>query len=167
MQTARGIVKVDQEIPVLVPRSIKNTYLDTNKHSVMNSGFMLNGAVIERNMFSLADVIVSASAGSKDPEAMNGGWMPRMLEGVTGTGDQNDDLEVIEFEGDLIMSLSSEESLVARNVLVTVIRGQASKSDTSSVTRVIRWRFSKFPRSSYLLHPYNPEHVDDPYPPGS
>ena len=166
MNTAKGIVKVDTEIPVLVPRTIKNIYPDTRKFAVLNSGFWLSGSTIEVNKLSLSDLTIAANAGSKSPDSMNGGWMPRMLKGVHGTGSENDDIEVIEYEGDLIIAFNNKENFVARNVIITVIRGQASAEDTTAVTRVIRWRFSKFTRNSYLFHPYNPEHIDQPYSPG-
>lgn len=159
LDSARGVERVDTEIPVLFPRSIKNTYLDDSGVGTMNEGYVLGPAVIGYESKYLADVVLAASRGSSDPENPNGGWMPKNLAGIKDD-DPKKTVEVLEYEGDLIVPRKSSRALFLPNVVITILRNVATEKTAS---RVVRCRFKKFPFCSYVPFPYHREHVDSPY----
>jgi len=152
IHSARGVTKENVEIPMLVPRSIKNTYLDDSQTALMNEGHVLGPGIINESKRRLEDVQIAAR-GSSDPENEDGGWMPKALVGLDG--DENGFLTVLEFEGDLVISRKSVRSVVIPGAIVTVAMG--------TDVRVIRFRNRQMPFSSYLQFPYNPEDLDTPY----
>lgn len=153
IHTARGVEKETVLSPRLVPRSIKNTYLDDSEAALMNEGHVLGPGQINESKRRLEDVQVAANLGSSDPNKDDGGWMPQALKGLEG--DENGFLTVLEFEGDLVISRKTVRSVVIPGAIVTVAMGTSK--------RVIRFRFRQMPFSSYLLFPYNPEDLDTPY----
>ena len=157
LNTARGMTKIDTKIPVLVPRSIKDTYLDDSKHFLMNEGHILGPSVIHYKCQSFDDLVMAAKKGKNDPEDEDGGWMPNALKGMKGN--KKDDIELIEMEGDLIVP-KSEGSLYLPNCIVTLCMGY--KGD-KTCHKVVRLRFRKKPYSSYIEFPYQHEHLDTAY----
>ena len=154
IETARGLISERRPIPVLVPRSIKNTYLDDNQHALMNEGVFVGPSVIYRTYINLEDLILQASRGSNDPDDPNGGWMPANLKGLEG--DRHGNVELLEYEGDLVVPRKTVSSLYIPGAIATVA---VSKEGVSAV----RFRFRKTQYSSYLLHPYHAEDLDTPY----
>lgn len=157
--TAKGVVPYSATIPVLVPTSIRNTYLDDSKHSLMNEGHMVGPSVVRTWFQSYADIAMAARKGSKDPENISGGWMPKNLAGVEG--DKNGQVEVMEMEGDFVVPRATRESMFLPNCIVTVIRGESNKK---KVSRVIRFRWWDQTFSSYVEFPYHYEVMDTAYP---
>lgn len=153
IHTARGVAKETVEIPMLVPRSIKNTYLDDTEAALMNEGHVLGPGIINESMRRLEDMQMAANRGSKDPNDEMGGWMPEKFKGMEG--DENGFLKILEFEGDLVISRKVVRSVVMPGVIVTVAVGTDVK--------IVRFRFRQMPFSSYLTFPYNPEDLDTPY----
>lgn len=153
IHTVRGVTKESVEIPMLVPRSIKNTYLDDSQAALMNEGHILGPGIINESKRRVEDVKMAANRGSADPENPDGGWMPKALNGLEG--DENGFLTVLEFEGDLVISRKTVRSVVIPGAIVTIAVGTDK--------RVIRFRFRQMPFSSYLTFPYNPEDLDTPY----
>lgn len=158
MQTAKGVVKEDQLIPVLVPQSLKKTYLDDREYVQMNEGMMLGPAVIYERTLQFEQIRIAATKGSNDPNSPMGGWMPSMLSKVDP--DKNGSVMVLEYEGDLVVPRKTTRSLVIPGAIVTVVVGNSDKTTTR---RVIRFRFRSTPYTSYILHPYHIEDIETPY----
>ncbi len=157
---SRGVRKEKQKIPVLVPVSIKGLYLDEPLPS-MHSAQMLGPAHIAEDHIRFENLVLAAENGSTDPDDEDGGWMPKNV----GKLKPNDKgyVHILEMEGDFIVPRKTTRSIVIPGAIATVaIGGKESGGDVTKA--VIRFRFRKMAFSSYLLHPYHYEHVDDPYP---
>lgn len=161
-RTAQGSLKKSVSIPVFVPRSIKNVYLDDNKHSIMNEGYQISQGDVECRTQRIDDLRIAANKGSNDMNDMNGGWMPAQLVGIDG--DDDGLVEVIEYEGDLVVPKKNETgSMVMYNYIITVVAGQGTDKDAKGVRRTIRCRTRDISLPSYIVVPYDRENVDDPY----
>ena len=155
MNTARGVQKEEKRLPVLFPRSIKNTYLDDSAFAVMNEGYLIGPSIIYHEFRRFADLVVAASKGSNDPESENGGWMPKNIRKVEPEKDGT--VELLEFEGDLVLSRKATRSMFVPGVIITLVKG---KKGSRQVVRV-RERKHKF--SSYIEFPYHTENMENPY----
>ena len=151
-----GVMKTVQNIPVLIPRSIKNTYIDTNPHNLMNEGIIVGSSIINYKVQAWADLMMAAIKGDSDPNNPDGGWMPKNIKDVEK--DKNGNIVLLELEGDLLIPRRTTESLYVPNVTITVCMG-----DKEATMNVVRLRFNKYPESSYILFPYQNEHIDNPY----
>lgn len=160
LHTAKGVVNLNQRIPILVPVSIRNTYIDDSQHRLMNEGHWVGPSVVRewRQLFS--DIALAASKGSKDPENENGGWMPKNLSGM---GPEKDDgtVQVIEMEGDFIVPRKTTGDLYIPNAIATVVTGRKGKNPHK---QVIRFRFRETGGSSFIQFPYHVEKLDTAYP---
>lgn len=161
MQTARGVTKETQKIPVLIPRSIKHTYLDQSPHALMHEGFFIGPATIFEKFQKYEDLVIAASRGSSDPKKEDGGWMPKNLKGLHPNDKK--DIRLIEFEGDLVVPRKTSGSHYIPGAIVTVAVGNDGSKEKKSFQAVVRFRFRKYPFSSYLVFPYHQEHLDTPY----
>lgn len=158
---ARGTVKKKQKIPVIVPCSIKNHYLDDAKPT-MHSSQVLGPAHIAYEYVRYENIAIAASKGSNDPENEDGGWMPKQLGKVLP--DKQGYVQVIEMEGDIIIPRKTVRSVVVPGAIITVAMGGSEKGQTTASRAVIRFRFRKKNLSSYLLFPYHFEGADQFYP---
>ncbi len=159
---SRGTRKETQRIPVLVPVSIKNTYLDDPMPS-MHSAQQLGQAHIMRDWMKLENIQLAASKGTTDPDDEDGGWMPANLKKLKA--DDKGYVTVLEMEGDIVVPRKTTRSVVIPGAIVTVVLG-GNDEGGNSTKAVIRFRFRKTQFSSYLLFPYHYESVDDAYPTG-
>lgn len=157
---ARGVRKETQKIPVLVPVSIKNLYLDTPMAS-MHSAQMFGDAHIAEDWIKLENLQVAANKGSNDPSNPEGGWMPKNIKGMVA--DRDGYIHILELEGDIVVPRETVRSVVIPGAIVTVAVGGAMPGGEVS-RAVVRFRFRKHPFSSYLLFPYHYEDVTNPYP---
>lgn len=155
MPTARGVSKEEKTLPILFPRSIKNTYLDDSTFTLMNEGYMLGPAVIYHEFRRFADLVIAASKGLNDPESEFGGWMPKNIEKVEP--DKNGTVELLEFEGDLVISRKTTRSMVVPGIIMTVVKGKKGSR------QVVRVRFRKQKTSSYIQFPYHAENMENAY----
>ena len=157
---AKGTRKEKQELPVLVPCSIKNLYLDDPKPS-MHSAQVLGDAHIAVDWMKYENLAMASNKGSTDPDDPDGGWMPKALKKLEPDGDGY--VQLLEMEGDIVVPRKTVRSMVLPGCIVTVAIGGSQKG--GDVTRgVIRLRFRKYPFSSYLLFPYQYESADACYP---
>lgn len=160
LDEARGVRSVTQRLPVLVPVSVKNVYLDTPMPS-MHSAQVLGDQIICEDWMSLANLAIAASRGSTNPYDDDGGWMPQNLRGIVPDDEGN--VRLLEMEGDIVVPRKSVRSFVLPGTIVTVAVG-ATGADGSVSRAVIRCRYRKYPFSSYLLFPYHYEAAGDAYP---
>lgn len=159
---ARGIEKETKRIPVIVPCSIKKLYLEEPKPS-FHSATVLGRAHIYEDRLKYESIAIAANKGSGDPDDDDGGWMPKNLSRVVP--DKRGYVTVLEMEGDIVVPRKTVKSVVIPGAIITVALG-GPEAGGSSTRAVIRFRFRKYPFSSYLLFPYMPESADDAYPSG-
>jgi hypothetical protein len=157
MNSAKGMVKQSQRIPVLFPRSIKNTYLDQSQHNLMNEGHVIGPLVIEDKIVKVEDLRQSAK-GNTDPNREDGGWMPGMIKNLEG--DKNGNINLIEAEGDIVCPRKSTGNLFFPNVIITVAQGKVGEKEEN---RVIRVRFRQYEMDSHIEFHYHRENVDSSY----
>lgn len=155
---AKGVRKERKLTPIIVPQSIKNTYLDDRPPSA-HSSQTLGDAHIYADSMKYASLVLAANRGSKNPDDPDGGWMPAEVKKIEP--DDNGFVELVEMEGDIVVPRKTVRSVVIPGAIVTVAVG--SRAGTSA-HGVVRFRFRKEPFSSYLLFPYHYEHIDNPYP---
>lgn len=155
---AKGTHKQKIDFPVLVPRSIKNTYLDESSSAMMHEGFYIGPSTIFCHKVKHKDLVLAATRGSDDPDNPNGGWMPRFLKNVVE--DKNGEVNIVEYEGDLIVPRQTVDSLYLPRVIATVVSWGEGKEAGESI---IRLRFSKYPFSTYIEFPYHYENQECGY----
>lgn len=153
METARGLVRQDQKIPVLVPRSIKTTYLDDREHVLMHEGYMVGPLQIFTRKMSLDDLKKHVQ-GNKDPDSDDGGWIAKYVNKLEA--DDKGFVDMIEAEGDFIIPRKTSGSISLPNTIVTVASGK-------NANKVVRVRFRKIPYNSTIIFPYHKEKVGSPY----
>ena len=146
-----GVIKKTQRFPVLIPKSIRNTYLDDRVHSIMNEGFSVGPAYISCWKQSLQDLKVAAREGSNDPTNENGGWM----QFGDVKPDKHGNVELLEYEGDLVVPRKTTGNIHIPGAICTIIRNEK---------KVIRFRLRQWPFSSFIEFPYHIERTDTPYP---
>lgn len=159
---AKGTRREKQKIPVIVPVSIKHLYLDDPMPS-MHSAQVLGPGHIAEDWIDLSNLRMAANRGSTDPDDQNGGWMPKSVDILEP--DRDNFVQILEFEGDLVVPRRTTKDIVIPGVIVTVAKG-ATKPGGQVSRSVVRFRFRKKPYSSYLLAPYHFENADDIYPSG-
>lgn len=151
--TTKGVVKQTVSFPVMIPRSIRNVYLDDSKHNVMMEGQFIGPSVHECTNRKWEDLRRAAQKGNADP---NGdGWRKegmKTLEGFKAT----DNIKVIRVEGDILAPRSKGRPLFLPNTIahIAVENGQGA---------LIRLQFSELDENSYFSHPYIVEDMDSPY----
>ncbi len=150
-----GLARVERFVPRLVPVSIKNTYLDDTCMHAMHEGQVVQPAIIRTWMQKLDDLKLAARKGRKDPTLPDGGWIPGNISGLTPQ--QNGQVEVMEWEGDIVLS-RSRDTLYLPNVIVTVAAHQGRNEKA-----VIRYRENPFPNGSYVHAPYMQEGANEVY----
>lgn len=124
-----GISRKTRRIPILKPVSIKTTYLDDNPQ--VYGGQMISKAVISERFHRLADL------------KRQTGWIN--LDKLDK--DKNGNIELIEYEGDVVVH-RSKENLFFPNVVVTI-----------SGNFIVKWEEREFHGSSYLEFPYHKENI--------
>lgn len=160
LHTTKDVKYKDQKIPILVPRSIKNTYLDDTCHNLNNEGHMVAPGQIFEQTIRAKDLIMSAKTGGSDINDMNGGWIKNAMKGWSEEGT----VQILEWEGDMVVGRKSTGSLYLANSIISVAVGFKNGKQQAKADRVIfRIRKNELPYSSYILFPYHHEHVDSPY----
>lgn len=158
---ARGVRKENQRIPVLVPCSVKNHYLDDSKPSA-HSAQVLGPSHICHDYMRFENLAIAASRGSSDPNDEDGGWMAANLKGIEP--DKDGYVHVLEMEGDIVVPRKTTRSIVVPGAIVTIVLGGETGGNASR--GVVRFRFRKYPTSSYVLFPYHYECAGEAYPTG-
>ena len=157
---SRGVRNDKQRIPVIVPCSIKNLYLEEPKPT-LHSSTVLGPAHIAHDYLRYENLAIAANKGTTDPDDDDGGWMPKQLSKVLA--DKKGYVQVLEMEGDIVVPRKTTRSVVIPGAIITVAMGGEAPGG-GSTRAVIRFRFRQHPFSSYLLFPYMHESADDAYP---
>ncbi|HAG30959.1 MAG TPA: hypothetical protein DCL39_15970 [Alteromonas macleodii] len=153
----KGAMRKDEMIPMLIPRSVKKTYVDDNFHAVCNEGIMIGGMQLYCYHQRFDDLVLAANSGSTDPDSITGGWMPKNLKGLET---EDGEVTIIEGEGDFVIPRKTSGSMVIPNAIFTVAQSGYGDKTTS---RVVRVRLLKY-GCSHIFFPYHRENVDNPYP---
>ncbi|MEK9751626.1 MAG: hypothetical protein VW338_00220 [Rhodospirillaceae bacterium] len=143
-------------IPAVIPRSIRDTYLDSTPSAVMREGFMVAPVNIECCRMRLADLKMAAAQGSTDTGSERGGWQRELLFAIEDDP-LKPDIEVLDFEGDMMIPVSGSGSIYAPNMVGRVAFGRAGGP------HLIRLAKRDFPFNSYLLFPYHRVFMDNAY----
>lgn len=151
--TTKGVVRQIFTFPVMIPRSIRNVYLDDSKHNVMMEGQFVGPTVHEIYWRKFEDLKRAAMKGGSDPKK-NGWRMDGMkkLEGFKAT----DNIKVIRVEGDILVPRRSTRALFLPNAIAHI----AMESGQGAL---IRLHFSELDENSYFSHPYTIEDMASPY----
>lgn len=157
---SRGVRTERQKIPVIVPCSVKNLYLEEQKPT-LHSATVLGSSHIAHDYIKYESLAIAANKGSQDPDDDDGGWMPKNLGRVVP--DKQGYVRLLEMEGDIVVPRKTVRSVVIPGGIITVAMG-GQDSGGSSTRAVVRFRFRKYPFSSYILFPYLYESADDSYP---
>ena len=152
----RGVVRKGFEFPAVVPRSVRNVYVDDSTNAVMNEGMMISPSFIEHHHQKLDDLMLAAKKGSSDMTRPNGGWMPKRFKNIEA--DKNGNVEVIVYEGDLIVPRSTGPNMFIPNVRVSTVVG-SGKSGIS----VFRMQENPYPFRSYFTQDYHSENITSAY----
>jgi hypothetical protein len=144
-----------QKIPMLIPRTIKHTYLDDSPQKVLDEGLSIRPLIIEYDIIHIHDLWLAASGGKTNPRNQDGGWMQENAMLVKPQANPKDHAEMLEAEGDLTVELDGEV-VVIENGMFTVAIG-------SNGPMVVRFRINQMPFSTYLVGKYHHEDVLSPY----
>lgn len=145
----RGVRGKNKKIPVLIPVSIKNLYLDDSVQNALHEGQILQPTYIRAWWQKLEDL--------KRASLQQGrGWIPGALKGLKESNEKNREghVELLEMEGDIVIP-RSQRNFDLPNHIVTIAVG--------SDTRVIRLRPREMPFPSYITGVYERDQIDDTY----
>lgn len=151
----RGPFKSNARIPILVPQSIKATYLDDTMAATMREGHVYAPAHIFSYWQELEDLKRAAMKGSRDPEN-GGGWMPERLKDIESPVKNRSTVQVLEYEGDLILPRTDGPPLYLQNCIVSVVVGKKNPT-------VFRFRWLEFDFNDYLVGHYHRDDLTSPY----
>lgn len=150
----RGTQQQTMKGPAVVPCSIKNVFLDDTPMAVMHEGITMSPGHIRCTFKHYKDVQNSIATGG--PER---GWRKeviRRLEPEKGKDEKKEHIELIEFEGDLVVPRSSGAPIFLPGVIVTVAAGR-------NATEVVRFQEQGYPFPSYIVGTYMRDSLDSPY----
>lgn len=148
-------VKTNQSIgPAMIPCPIKTTYLDDTPSAVMHEGITTSPSVIREQWQRLSDLERAAKIGGPSR-----GWIGknvRKLNEAAKKDGQKDQVELLEFEGDLSVPRSRGDPIFLPNVIVTV-------AVMSDVAQPVRFQTNLMPFRSYVPGCYMRDDVNSPY----
>ncbi len=136
-----------RKIPMLIPRSAKNVYLDDSQHAVMHEGVVIGPNTLLRRCVKLADM----KAAAKDDPNYHLDQLARL------TTNKDGEIELVELEGDLVYDTSDTTNII-RDVKITAARGLEQGNVTFGIIHT-----DTVEENSYLVFPYQLEAVPDRY----
>lgn len=152
----RGTVK--GKYPALVAYSIRDHYLDDSPTRLFKDGLEISPGIIRHYYMDINDGRLAAS-GSKDPRNQLGGWKPENVDDLTASTTASDGIppnhvELINFDGDLVVPRSGGRAIYLPNVKVTVAPQNG---------QVIRYRENEFKFNTYISGTYHEDFVGNVY----
>ena len=127
--------------PAVIPCSLWNTYLDDTWQATMHEGVLMSPSVI-RCAWQPLESLKRAGASGGD------GWLPdeiKKLTGKVGPDNRKEQVELVEFEGDVLVPMS-DDTIFLPNVIITIAIGDGVKT--------VRFRENPMPFRSYVSHSY-------------
>lgn len=146
----RGVVGRERRIPMFVPVPIRNFFPDDAPQYALFDGESLEPGHIRVFWQRAHDLANAAQAGD--------GWRKFSVDDLVTSKSEDarkKDVEVIEFEGDLIVPRSRGDDIDLRGVLVKVARARKPL--------VVRFKERDLPFGSYIHEPYIHEDAMSPY----
>lgn len=151
----RGTIVQDVRGPAIVPCSIRNVYLDDTPFAVMHEGITMSPGHIRCTYKHYKDVQNAIMKGGKER-----GWrvsVVKLLEPEKGKDEKDNQLEVIEFEGDLVVPHPNrKDPIFLPSCCVTVAAGRNQR-------QVIRFQPNSYPFSSYIVGYWMRDDLNSPY----
>jgi hypothetical protein len=143
---ARGVRKETQKLPVLVPVSVKNVYLDTPMPS-MHSAQVLGEQIICRGLD-----VARQPRDRRQPRLDRSGGRGRRLDAAEPQGPRADDdgnVRLLEMEGDIVVPRKTTRSIVLPGTIVTVaIGGTGTDGKVSRAVSAAASGSTRSPRTS-------------------
>ena len=152
-ETAKGLVPENQRIPVLIPRSLKETYLDDREHILMQEGYLVGPMTIFHRKMLLKDLTMRAK-GNTDPSKEDGGWIAKNVSKLEAEKDGV--ISLLEAEGDFVIPRKTTGSFYLPGTIFTIAIGKNDR-------KVVRVQIRQFPFDSVLVFPYHKERVGTVY----
>ena len=149
-QEYRGVRAETMKGPAIIPCSVWNTYLDDSWTALMHEGENLGPSTIRAFWQPLEDLKKVAATGM-------GGWIKQDvadLVGKTGEDGKKGLVELLEFEGDILVPRETG-SIFLTNILITVAIGQRAG--------VVRFQENPMPFRSYAVSNYFRDSLNSPY----
>lgn len=154
----RGIKGANVRGPVVVPVSIKNTYLDDATQAVLHEGLAVAPAHIFDRYQKLDDLLLSAQQGGTDK-----GWLLPNIKKLEPMGNQEHKdktvtkghVHLLEMEGDIIFT-RSQKNIFLPNVVLTVAVGGGGPT-------VVRFQENTQNFRSYSGGTYQRDDLNSPY----
>lgn len=144
MHSEKGVMSFTSRIPMLVPRSLWDVYLDDRPYMLNNEGEEISPCTIQCKTQSLSDLIKAAKTGQ--------GYR---LSALSKLEEKDDKIKVIELEGDIVIPRSRGKNLYVPNMIITVAIGKTRE--------VVRVQKNEFESSSYIPHYYHRESIGSVY----
>lgn len=129
-------------VPMLLPRSARNVYLDDSSHAVMHEGYEIGPNTILHRRVKLADLRAAAQNDSS--------YLKSQLDRLTT--DKSGEVEIVELEGDLVYE-TSQSTVVVRDVVITAARGTGKQASFGAI------RHRKSDGNTYLVFDYHRENT--------
>lgn len=151
----RGTYAKDVQGPAVVPCSIRNVYLDDTPFAVMHEGITMSPGHIRCFYKHYKDVQNAIKEGGPDR-----GWRTEVikrLEPESGKDEKDMHLELIEFEGDLVVPHPNRKNPIFLPAsCVTVVSGKNQRE-------VVRFKTNDYPFSSYIIGYWQRDDLKTPY----
>lgn len=143
----RGVAQ--RKLPMIVPVSIKNLYLDDSSQNLLHEGMQIQPSYIRRYWQKINDVKKAARTGA--------GWISDAVKRLSekDVEENGGQIEILEMEGDIVLPRSQGKNIFLENRILTV-------AVTGGPT-AIRLRESKFKFRSYIDGVYQRDDVISPY----
>lgn len=145
----RGVKSKNKKIPILIPVSIRNLYLDDSLQNALHEGQVLQPSYIRAWWQKIDDLQRAASKPGR-------GWVPGATKDLKEAAEtkKKGHVELLEMEGDIVIPRSTRNFLLP-NFIVTIAVG--------SDVRVVRLRPREMPFASYITGVYERDKLDDVY----
>ncbi len=149
----RGVWNDERKFVALCPASMKTTYPDESAQNLMGEGLAVQPSWVRCYRQKVKDIKLAASRGSADPEdGISGGWLRKNVKKLESPNTRTNDIEVIEFEGDLIIDRSRDDIELFNKIVTVAVEKNGPM--------VIRYRDQKMPFRSYVHGVYHYEGKD-------
>ncbi len=140
----RGVGRTDSTLPVLLPLSIKNVYLDEKSVNSINQGVEIGSRQMYTYKQRLSDLKLAAKKGGSDTRDMAGGYLTSVINEIESPSKSGDMIELLEVEGDILIPNGNNDDIFVPNLIVT-------HAISKGGPRVVRIRENSLPFSP-LMH---------------
>lgn len=153
--------KTDQTIPMLLHRPIRFVYPDESLSSLSQEGIFVGPSYIAYKWQRFTDLKMAAFSGLQDVNDENGGWRPSALKLLDA--DDQDQVKLLEYEGDLVVPRKTVGSMYLPGVIVTIAMTSSGNASHGHLS-VVRFRFRSCRFPSYIDMVYDQEVTKKSYP---